>query len=420
MRIKIDQEFRVPASLATSRPGDFLALCRGRYETGVNLNRGIFYYAPIVDSTGSTRLPAFILYSDNVRGLTAKNPWLDVIDADGGYALYHGDNKTSGIPPLETPGNSMVADVAHQYRDPSLRMLAPPMILFERTRGKEGSHRKFVGYGIPRELRIQSQGTSQGTFTNLAIELILFGLTAEGERFDWNWIDQRRDESITPHVALKSAPVAWKKWVTHGDAALESSRRRVFGATIRSPKEQCRTTSDDGLIEEIHDYYRSDRYAFEGLASWAASRVLGPNCSRGWVTPRVDGGIDFVSRLDLGSGFSKTAVVVLGQAKCIKPTKSVAGFDLARTVARLKRGWIGVVVTTGTFSTKAQEEVLSDQYPLILINGPRLAQEVRAEMTQNRLGLKQILDRETDWYNRNERALAADRVVFGDHWGEPI
>ena len=421
MRIKINQEFRVRASLAASQPDDFLSLCRGRHKTGVNLNRGIFYYERITDSTGLSRLPAFLLYSDNVRGLSAKNPWLDVVDADEGYALYHGDNKTPGSLPLSTEGNQMVAEVAHQYRDRELGPLAPPMLLFERTRDQGKSYRKFAGYGIPRELRIQSQRSSHGTFTNLAIELVLFSLTAEGEEFDWHWIDQRRDSSVTSDIALESAPAAWQEWARRGHEALETSRRRVYGATIRKPKEQRQVASEaeKSLIEKIYEYYRPQWHAFEGLASWVASRVLGSNCSRGWVTPRIDGGIDFVSRLDIGSGFSKTTVVVLGQAKCIKPARSVRGVDLARTVARLKRGWIGVVVTTGSFSVKAQEEVLSDQYPLVLIDGVRLAQEVRSAMINEGLELQEMLDRETAWYTQNERALAADRVAFGDHWGQP-
>ena len=41
-----------------------------------------------------------------------------------------------------------------------------------------------------------------------------------------------------------------------------------------------------------------------------------------------------------------------------------------------------MVVTTGTFSVKAQQEVLADQYPLVPINGVRLAQELRAELVR--------------------------------------
>jgi len=34
---------------------------------------------------------------------------------------------------------------------------------------------------------------------------------------------------------------------------------------------------------------------------------------------------------------------------------------VARVVARLRRGWISVFVTTGTFSRQAQVEVIDDQ-----------------------------------------------------------
>ena len=426
MKIQIGQEFRVPSSRRTSQPGDFYALARGSYQTGVNPNRGISYYPSLKDPNGIERVPAFLLYTNNLRGLSESNPWLDIVDADGGYALYHGDNRTPGDPPFATPGNQTILGVSEQYSSPALRALAPPMILFEGTRspGLAGSFRKFVGYGIPSDFRIQSQRSSQGTFANLVMELVLFSLTAEEEQLDLTWIDRRRDPSLTAGEVLQYAPVSWQRWVEDGDSAIETSRRRVFGATIRSPAEQSAESSskERSLAEDIYEFFnsQSNAYAFEGLASWVTSKVLGPSCSRGWVTPRIDGGIDFVSRLDLGSGFAKASIVVLGQAKCIKPRSSVRGIDLARTVARLKRGWIGAVVTTGTFSVRAQQEVLADQYPLLLVNGARLAQEVHNELGRTGLELEDILSREAAWYEANQRTLNADRIVFGDHWGDPL
>ena len=421
MKIRIGQTFRVPASRRSSTPGDFYALSRGAHKTGVNLNRGIFYYAPLKDPNGVVRIPAFLLYSDNLRGFTHKNPWLDVLDAEDGYALYHGDNRTPGSDPLSVDGNRKIVEVAYQYADPDTRALAPPMVLFESAKvpGSGASYRRLAGYGIPRDLRIQSQRSKEGTFTNLVLELVLFSLTAEREQLDWEWIDRRRDRTLTSDEALSSAPAAWRRWVKGGDSSLEVSRRRVYGAAIRSPAEQIREASHDDceVAEAIYQFFTSDAHEFEGLASWVAGQVLGTGSSRGWVTPRVDGGIDFVSRVDVGSGFSKTTVVILGQAKCIKPGSSVSGADLARTVARLRRGWIGVVVTTGTFSVKAQQELLADQYPIVLINGIRLAQEVRAEMVRTGLNLSDVLHRETEWYRSNQRVLAPDRMASGDHWG---
>lgn len=423
MKIRVGQVFRVPASRQASKPGDFYALSKGAHNTGVNANRGVFYYGAINDPDGITRIPAFLLYSDNLRGLSERNPWLDVVDADSGYALYHGDNRKPGTDPSSADGNRRILEVARHYTDAEFRVLAPPMLLFEsaKVEGSIGRYRRFAGYGVPRDLRIQSQQSKNGTFSNLVIELVLFSLTNEGEQLNWEWIDRRRDESQSSSDALMGAPLAWRQWVRLGESALETSRRRIYGAVIRTPVEQTReATNDDAqVLEAIYGYFHGNSYEFEGLASWAANQVLGPGCSRGWVTPRVDGGIDFVSRLDLGSGFSKSSVVVLGQAKCIKPSSLVRGVDLARTVARLKRGWIGAFVTTGAFSIRAQQELLTDQYPIVLINGTRLAQEVRAEMVRTGSKLKDVLDREIAWYRSNMRVLAPDRIGFGDHWGIP-
>ena len=86
--------------------------------------------------------------------------------------------------------------------------------------------------------------------------------------------------------------------------------------------------------------------------------------------------MDFVGRLDLGSGFSKVKVILLGQAKCENPNKPTSGVHISRTVARLKRGWIGAYVTTSFFSEPMQREIIEDQYPLLMINGLELAREV--------------------------------------------
>ena len=76
MKIRIGQILRVPPSRLASQPGDFYALSRGPYQTGINPNRGIFYYAALKDTQGVARIPAVLLYSDNLRGLSEKTPGL--------------------------------------------------------------------------------------------------------------------------------------------------------------------------------------------------------------------------------------------------------------------------------------------------------------------------------------------------------
>jgi restriction endonuclease Mrr len=116
------------------------------------------------------------------------------------------------------------------------------------------------------------------------------------------------------------------------------------------------------------------------LAASVAERILtqhGGLYRRGWVTQgSSDNGIDFVGRLDIGSEFACTKLVVLGQAKCEDPASPTNGNDIARTVARLRRGWIGVYVTTSYFTPQTQSEIIEDQYPIVLVDGYRLAREI--------------------------------------------
>jgi len=75
-------------------------------------------------------------------------------------------------------------------------------------------------------------------------------------------------------------------------------------------------------------------------------------------------------------------LVVLGQAKCVSESAPPAsGLDLARTVARLDRGWVGAFVTTGFFSEQAQREVVGDRFPLMLLSGRHVGEAVVKEAT---------------------------------------
>jgi hypothetical protein len=56
-----------------------------------------------------------------------------------------------------------------------------------------------------------------------------------------------------------------------------------------------------------------------------------------------------------------------------------SGLDLARTVARLDRGWVGAFVTTGYFSDQAQREVIADRFPLLMLNGRHVGETVVKE-----------------------------------------
>ena len=296
--------------------------------------------------------------------------------------------------------------------------------MFEHTAvdGKKKGYRRFAGFGVPTDVRLQTQATRGGRFTNLAIELALFGLESEGDAFDWRWISDRRDQSMSAARSNQRAPESWRIWVAEGDAAIERIRRDVVRDRVFRASERRKVSADlHGLLNSVHQFYESKPHGFEGLASFVTQKVVGPDCRRGWVTPRSgDGGIDFVNRLDVGSGMASTSAVILGQAKNREPFKAVAGRDLARVVARLRRGWIGAFVTTGVFTDSAQRELIDDEYPMLLVDGIRVAQEVQKELISEGINLERFLKRETDWYDSNVSYLRPERILAQDRVGVSV
>jgi len=422
MKIRIGEVFRVSrvrdVAPAPGGTRSYLDLTRGSHGTSADVNKGIWAYKDISEvGEDRPRTPAVLLHSNPFKEGSDVSPWIDVVEPDLGYAFYNGDNRSSGRPPAEAPGNALLFRLQSMYTDPARRKYAPPVLLFtqEQAAGRRKGYRSFSGYGIPTRYMVVSQ-RERGTnryFTNLAVELSLFRLEAEDEKFDWGWIDKRRDAVLTADAVLRSAPLAWRTWVVEGEPAIEKCRRRVARHRVVSKESQLDFPEGDrALLEEVAARFSDDPHAFEGLASLVAQRVIGHGCRRAWVTRRsADGGVDFVCRLDVGSEFSRMAAVVLGQAKCVAPASSVSGRDLARLVARLQRGWFGVFVTTGVFSPATQQELYEDRYPVVLINGKRLARELRTLLVFEGASLLDLLERERRWYELNLRSLDPTRAL---------
>jgi hypothetical protein len=427
MQISVGEVFRVTSKGKGegTQPSyrDFQELTRGRHATGVNTSHGIWPLRPTDEPTGdSERIPsAIICWSNPFSPDARKNPWIDIIEQDEGYALYNGDNKTEGVEPFTPLGNNAFWTASPLYSDPSARVLAPPVLLFRQAEvdGRRSGFREFCGFGIPTRLGLRTQRVpnERGYFVNLVVELALFDLSDSGGLLDWNWIDDRRDSALTPKQALKNAPPAWKRWVK-GTEVDRLRRRVVRDRVITKTDQAAHDESDLTMLRDIRSYFNGREAEFEGLASRVAARVIGGKCERKWVTRASrDGGIDFVCLLPIGEPQSRTGVVVLGQAKCLAPEHSVGPEDLARLVARLRRGWIGAYVTTGTFTEQAQEEVLADNYPLLLISGGTVAREVRRILSNDGGNLEQLLDSEATWYRANLRpwhpARAMEELNFG-------
>ncbi|MEV5540070.1 restriction endonuclease [Saccharopolyspora shandongensis] len=354
-----------------------------------------------VNATDGDRRPCVLIRSSPWKAGSEETPWRDVFDLDNGHIRYFGDHKHSSAgDPGRSPGNAALLDAFDLHRAPTAgeRASAPPLLVFRSVsrNNKPKGHVEFCGVAIieraERVVQWSGSGTDRRTFTNYVYDLALLDLTAENEGIHWEWITARRDPSVSREDALELAPSAWKQWVDHGTAMLPKIRRRVARSRITKVRDQrpqpgSKTAAD---LQAVYERFDSAKHAFEGLASAIAARALrgsGSAYHEGWLTRRSgDGGADFVGRLDVGSGLASTSLVVLGQAKCIKPDSLISAEQIARVVARLRRGWIGVYVTTGSFSEPAQMEMIEDQYPIVLINGSALIHELSAIASEDHGG----------------------------------
>lgn len=285
----------------------------------------------------------------------------------------------------------------------------------------EKGYLDFAGVCVIERLEfvVQRDPRTGSSFPNLALDLAVLQLD-ENDEVDWRWIDDRRDPAMTASASLRMAPATWRTWVQRGRVSIPSIRRRVMSSRVltRAAQLPMPDSPEQTILEEIYRYFDSRKHAFELLASRVAAAVMdsrGGSYSEKWLTRSGgDGGMDFVGRLDVGQGVGSSPLVVLGQAKCIRPDSSVSPDQVARLVARLRRGWVGVFVTTGVFSQQAQVEIVDDAYPVVLISGGRLAGVVRKivhESYNGELGvfLKEIAETypEKVTHRRPEEALSS-------------
>ncbi len=405
-------------------------LTRSPRETDVRmiLERGINPVAHLRAVDG-TRRPAVVIRSSPWKAGSEDTPWHDEFDLDHGHIRYFGDHKPTTVGPVgTTPGNRALLEAwrLHSSNSTEERLQAPPLLVFAaRPEYRDGRRLEkgfldFAGVCVIERLEfvVQRDPRSGKSFPNLVVDLVVLRLD-EHDEVDWRWIDDRRDADLPASNALEHAPATWRTWVQRGRVALPGARRRVMSSRVLSKADQLPEpgSPDDEVLDEVYRFFDGRKHAFELLASRVAAAVMdarGGAYTAMWLTRSGgDGGMDFVGRLDVGQGVGSSPLVVLGQAKCIRPDSSISPDQVARLVARLRRGWVGIFVTTGVFSRQAQVEIVDDSYPVVLVSGARLAAVVRKIVHESYGGdlttfLEEIADAYPDavTHRRPEEALS--------------
>ncbi|MEA2495911.1 MAG: hypothetical protein QOJ29_3822 [Thermoleophilaceae bacterium] len=409
---------RRPTTAIVDDHRNFFWVTSAEGRPAVQLEAGINTPARVAAVDG-IRLPAILISSCPHKVGGASTPWQDSFDVENGHIRYFGDNKTPGRDPFEVRGNAALRSLweSHQAQSVDDRRRAAPVVFFRRVsrKGRQKGFVQFEGFGIVRSCELIVQAAAHGSFSNLAFDFVVFDLAAEKERFDWRWIDARRDQTQSIDQANTLAPAAWRGWLADGERALPSARRSVATRSLVPKRKQMPEPGSqlEGLLSAVYKSYKGREAAFEAVAAWAAHKALGDKYRPYGVTRATgDRGFDFVGRLDHGHGFGAAKLVVLGQAKCEKLNAPTNGLHLARTVARLRRGWLGVYVTTSYFSLPSQTEVIQDRYPLLLVNGLSLATSLDQEL--NRVGgsLEALLNDIEHRYGRVTELSDPDQVLF--------
>jgi Restriction endonuclease AspBHI N-terminal/Restriction endonuclease len=401
--------------------------------TVIPFNSGINQIAAVRAVDGA-RVPAIVIASSPHKVGKAETPWQDTFAPDRGYVRYFGDNKTPYADPAAVRGNRLLLEQLFLHRSPNEdeRRLAAPLILFRRTRvdGKDKGYPQFNGLGIVRRAELVVQVDRDGkSFANYMFEFLVLTLAPEHDTFDWSWINARRDPKLKRQETEHLAPRSWRTWLKAGDASLVRIRRDVQRALIRRTAEQLPEPGGAAaaILHALCLRYEGKGARFEPIAAWITGRRIaaeGVYQHHGVTRASGDRGFDFVGTLELGTGFGSVRVVVLGQAKCEQPTKPTNAVHVARTVARLRRGWVGAYVTTSYFSRSTQEEILEDKYPLLLIDGRAVAEELHAFLLERKIDLDTALDEIETLFGGLTEIVDPEQLTFSG-WpiartGEPV
>jgi hypothetical protein len=434
--LKVREVYRYPKGQRVAEPTidslrNFYAVTDSSGLKPARMERGITGL-PVVRRADSLVRPAILIRSSPHKAGSAGTPWDDYFDIDRGHVRYFGDNRPSLAGLAHTPvGNASLLEQfeLHNSGAHDSRAVAAPILLFRGVSadGRLKGQVEFAGVALVEraELITQVDPVSGATFPNYRFDLLVLDLSAEGDTLDWAWIDARRRPGGDIKETLMLAPASWRRWVADGPAALDKVRRRVIGMRIVPKADQLPVpgTPDADALDRIYRHYKKasgglGEHGFEAVAERVAQAVLerSGRYRLGWITRKSgDFGIDFVGRLDVGEGFATAKLVVLGQAKCEQPNEPTSAQDVARTVARLRRGWLGVYVTTSHFSTRAQREFAEDAYPLVLVNGRQVAEVAQGlALIDGYRDIDQWLDRVDAGYADRLRIRSPEEILVED------
>lgn len=424
MKLRIGDIFRLSNDYSTDtqefidNTKNFIYYTKSKnLDSTFRFERGI-HKAKNIKAVDGDRDPIIIISSSPHKAGTENTPWKDRYDPDNGIVKYYGDCKSNNINPSTASGNKILMDEwkKHSSNDIKEREKAVPIVFFERI--KKG-YLQFHGFGVIEKVSLITQKADNNEFTNFEFEFCILDLSNENNQLDWEWISDRCNNRLSIQETNKNAPLSWKYWVKNGNDNIEKVRRHVLKSRIIKEKDQKANNGsfEDKIIRIIEEHYKNKKLQFELFALQITQFFFMENNTKyleGYITKGSgDKGIDFITRIDIGQDLAGIKMVVIGQAKCQNET--INSKDIARTIAKLKRNYVGVFVTNSTFSQQTQEEILEDQYPLIMINGSKIAQLTNKyilDSSKDLNKLEEYLNNLDEQYNNYKSNIRPDDIIY--------
>jgi hypothetical protein len=106
---------------------------------------------------------------------------------------------------------------------------------------------------------VQIEPKSKLPFANYSFDILVVDLSGDSEEFDWRWITDRRDPSLSAKKSLSYAPKAWKRWVESGKSAYAPILRSVAKQSLipRSDHQPAKGSREAKILAEIYGFYVS-------------------------------------------------------------------------------------------------------------------------------------------------------------------
>ncbi|MFI8523100.1 restriction endonuclease [Promicromonospora sukumoe] len=280
-------------------------------------------------------------------------------------------------------GNLLLRDIFDWSRgDATDRAAVPPLLLFQKSSGRDVVFRGLLAPGSPRlesdeELVAVWRTTRELRFQNYRAHFTMLNTPT----ITRSWIDQ-----ILARDPLGDAcPPEWQAWVkSRSYRALEAPRT----IAIRTKEEQLPLAADLWILKTIYEHFSHDPIQFEHFAAsiWARfdSNVEAVEVTR----PSRDGGRDALGTYRLGPLTDPVRLQFALEAKCYGLDTGAGVKMISRLISRLKHREFGVFVTTSFISQQAYSEIREDQHPVVFITG----RDIVESMKRRGLGRRDALE----------------------------